>query len=250
MQLTGNTILITGATSGIGLSLATRWHEAGNTVIATGRRKDRLDAITAEHPGIETLVLDVDEPASIAACAETVAHRFPRLNVLVNNAGVMRPESLRGVGDLPIAEAAVTTNLLGPIRMCETFVPLLVGQENPVVLNVSAALAFVPLPAAPTASATKAALRSYTQSLRVHLRRLGIQVIELIPPAVRTRLMGQAESEEAVPVEQFVTSALALIAGHPDAEEVCVDEARFLRSAEAEGRYDRTFALLSRSVRD
>ena len=181
MKTTNNTILIAGGTSGIGLGLALRFHAAGNKVIVAGRRKDRLDAITAEHPGIDSVVLDVADPASIASAYETVTRKHPELNVLVNMAGIMLPEDLHSPGFLATAEATITTNLLGPIRMQAAFIPFLTTQQDPAIINVSSGLAFVPLPIAPTYSATKSAVHSFTESLRVQLADTPIQVIELVP---------------------------------------------------------------------
>jgi uncharacterized oxidoreductase len=245
MKSTGNTVLITGGTSGIGLGLALRLHEAGNTVIVAGRRKELLDQIATEHPGIETLVLDVADPASIAHAAGTLAASHPQLNVLVNNAGIMQPENLLDPAGLPVAEDHVTTNLLGPIRMTYAFLPHLVTQDDAVVLNVTSALGFVPLPATPTYSATKAALHSFSESLRVQLAGTPVQVIEVAPPGVRTGLMGQQDSEQAMPLDEFLTEALALLAADPDAKEIVVEGAKFARNAEATGTYDQVLAMLS-----
>lgn len=195
MKTTGNTMLITGGTSGIGLGLALRFHEAGNKVIVAGRRKELLDQITADHAGIEAVILDVADPASIAYAHETVTSTYPELNVLVNNAGIMLPENLLAPGSLQVAEDTVTTNLLGPIRLLDAFLPFLVKKDDAVVMNVSSGLAFVPLPITPTYNATKAAIHSFTESLRIQLTDTSVQVMELVPPAVRTTLMGQQESK-------------------------------------------------------
>ncbi|WP_405734175.1 SDR family oxidoreductase [Streptomyces sp. NBC_01537] len=245
MKMTGNTILITGGTSGIGLGLAVRLHEAGNKVIVAGRRKELLDRITTDHPGIEALVLDVADPASIARAAETVAASHPGLNVLVNNAGIMLRESLLDPADLQIAEDHVTVNLLGAIRMTYAFLPLLVGKDDAVVMNVSSALAFVPLPVTPTYNATKAALHSFSESLRVQLADASVQVIEVAPPGVRTTLLGQQDDENAMPLEDFLDETLTLLHTRPDAKEIVVERARFVRDAEAGGRYDDVLAMLS-----
>jgi short-subunit dehydrogenase involved in D-alanine esterification of teichoic acids len=247
MKMTGNTILLTGGTSGIGLGLAVRLHEAGNKVIVAGRRKKLLDDITAEHPGIDALVLDVADPDSIAQASETLAASHPDLNVLINNAGIMLKENVLDPTGLPVAEEHVTINLLGTIRMTYAFLPLLVGKDYAVVVNVTSALAFVPFPITPTYSATKAALHSFSQSLRVQLASAGagVQVIEVVPPSVRTTLLGQQDDDQAMPLDEFLTETLELLREKPDAEELVVERARFLRDAQANGSYDDVFAMLS-----
>ncbi|WP_030439809.1 SDR family oxidoreductase [Actinoplanes subtropicus] len=249
MKMTGNTILITGGTSGIGLGLAVRLHEAGNKVIVAGRRKELLDEITAEHPGIDALVLDVADADSIAQAQETVAASHPGLNVLVNNAGIMLPENLLDPAGLPVAEDHVATNLLGPIRMTYAFLPLLVGKDDAVVMNVTSALAFVPYPSTPTYSATKAALHSFSESLRIQLAGAdtGVQVIEVVPSGVRTTLMGQENSEQSMPLDDFLTETLDLLREKPDAKELVVEPARFIRDALANGSYDNVLAMISGS---
>ncbi|MFJ5305449.1 SDR family oxidoreductase [Streptomyces sp. NPDC088350] len=247
MKMTGNTILITGGTSGIGLGLALRLHEAGNKVIVAGRRKELLDEITAEHPGIEALVLDVTDPDSIARVHETVAASHPELNVLVNNAGIMLKENLLDPASLPVAEDHVTVNLLGTIRVTYAFLPLLVGKPDAAVVNVTSALAFVPLPITPTYNATKAALHSFSESLRVQLAQAGadVQVIEVAPPGVRTTLLGQQDDENSMPLDEFLDETLGILRDKPDAKELVVERARFVRDAEANGSYDNVLALLS-----
>ncbi|MDX2546722.1 SDR family oxidoreductase [Streptomyces sp. WI04-05B] len=249
MKMTGNTILITGGTSGIGLGLALRLHEAGNKVIVAGRRKELLDEITAEHPGIDALVLDVADPSSIARARETVAASHPGLNILVNNAGIQLLESVLDPAGLQAAEDHIATNLLGTIRMTYAFLPLLSGKDDAAVVNVTSALAFVPLPFTPTYSATKAALHSFSESLRIQLAGAdtGVQVIEMVPPAVRTTLMGQQDNEQSMPLDDFLTEALDLLREKPDAKEIVVERARFLRDAQANGSYDEVLAMISGS---
>ncbi|MGW0420561.1 SDR family oxidoreductase [Streptomyces sp. NPDC003015] len=246
MKITGNTILITGGTSGIGLGLALRLHEAGNKVIVAGRRKELLDEITTEHPGIDVLVLDVADPDSIARARETVAASHPGLNVLVNNAGIMLRENVLDPAGLQVAEDHVTINLLGTIRMTYAFLPLLVGKDDAVVMNVSSALAFVPYPITPTYSATKAALHSFSESLRIQLAGAdaGVQVIEVVPPGVRTTLLGQQDDENSMPLDDFLTETLKLLREKPDTKELVVERARFLRDAVANGSYDDVLAML------
>ncbi|GAA3312914.1 SDR family oxidoreductase [Arthrobacter ramosus] len=245
MKTTGNTILITGGTSGIGYGLARRFHEAGNTVIVAGRRKELLDQITTEHPGIEGIILDVADPASITRAAETLAASHPQLNVLVNNAGIMLHENVLDPAALQIAEDHITTNLLGAIRMTYAFLPHLVTKDDAAVLNVTSALAFVPFPITPTYNATKAALHSFTTSLRVQLADTAVQVIEVVPPGVRTTLLGQQDDENAMPLDEFLLETMALLNARPDAKEIVVERAKFLRDAEAEGRYENVLDMLS-----
>jgi uncharacterized oxidoreductase len=243
--MSGNTILITGGTSGIGLGLAVRLSEAGNKVIVAGRRKELLDRIATAHPGMESLVLDIADPDSIVRAAETVAAVHPELNVLVNNAGIMLREDVLDPASLQIAEDHVTVNLLGTLRMTYAFLPLLVRNDDAVVMNISSALAFVPLPITPTYNATKAAMHSFSESLRVQLARTGVQVIEVAPPGVRTTLLGQQDDETAMPLEDFLTETLTLLRTQPDAKEIVVERARFVRDAQANGTYDDVLAMLS-----
>ena len=245
MKTTGNTILITGGTAGIGHGLAVRWHRAGNKVIVAGRRKELLDQITTEHPGIESIVLDVTDPVSITRAADTLAVSHPQLNVLVNNAGIMLPENLLDPASLPIAEDHITTNLLGTIRMTYAFLPHLVTKADAVVMNITSALAFVPLPITPTYNATKAALHSFSESLRVQVAGTPVQVIEVAPPGVRTTLMGQQEAENSMPLDDFLTETLTQLEAEPDAKELVVERAKFVRYAEANGVYDQVLARLS-----
>jgi short-subunit dehydrogenase involved in D-alanine esterification of teichoic acids len=245
MKTAGNTILITGGTSGIGLGLALRFQQAGNKVIVAGRRKDLLDRIATEHPGLATLVLDVTDPTSIVQAHRTVTRTHPEVNVLINNAGIQLPERLLGTDSLRIAEDTVATNLLGPIRMISAFLPDLTAQDDAVIINVSSGLAFVPLPSTPTYNASKAAVHSFTESLRIQLADTPVQVIELVPPAVRTTLMGQQDNEHAMPLEDFLTEAVNLLHAHPDAEEILVENVKFLRHATANGTYDDVLAMLS-----
>jgi uncharacterized oxidoreductase len=249
MQITGNTILITGGGSGIGRGLAEAFHKLGNQVIIAGRRKQALDETTAAFPGMSSLVLDITDPKNIAAFSADVAARFPRLNLLVNNAGIMRAETLlaqpAGLAD---AEAIVTTNLLGPIRLTAALLPLLQKQESSVVMNVSSGLAFVPLALTPTYCATKAAIHSYTQSLRYQLRGTSTAVLELAPPYVQTDLMDGATDPRAMPLDQFIAEVMEILQTQPDATEICVERVKGLRFAEKGGHYDAVFQGLNQSM--
>jgi Short-chain dehydrogenase involved in D-alanine esterification of lipoteichoic acid and wall teichoic acid (D-alanine transfer protein) len=245
MKTSGNTILITGSTSGIGLGLALRFHNAGNKVIIAGRRKELLDQITTDHPGIEAIVLDVADSASITRASEAIVARYPELNVLINNAGIMHWEDVSEPGSLQIAEDTIATNLLGSIRMVYAFLPQLLKKADSAILNVSSALAFVPFPATPTYSATKAAVHSFTEALRVQLADASVEVIEIVPPGVRTTLLGQQENEQAMPLEDYLSEAMTLLQATPQAQEIVVEHAKPIRDAAASGAYSNLLAMFS-----
>lgn len=245
MKISGNTIFIPGGTSGIGLGLALRFHAAGNKVIVAGRREELLGRITAEHPGIEAVVIDTTDPASIAQAAETVQTRFPETNTLITMAGIMQPENFHTADFLATAEATVTTNLLGPLRLIAAFTQFLAAKPEATLMTVSSGLAFVPLPLTPTYNATKAAIHSLTSAIRVQLADTSIQVLELVPPAVRTALMGQENAGNAMPLEDFLSEVVNLLETQPDAREILVENVKFLRFAEANGSYDHVLGLLS-----
>jgi uncharacterized oxidoreductase len=198
MKLTGRTILITGGSAGIGLAFALKFVELGNEVIVTGRRQAVLDKVKAKHPKIHTIQSDVADPAQIAALAARVKAEFPRLDVLMNNAGIMQYKNLRApAADLAGLMAEMNINVGGVIGMTSAFIDILTANKG-TVINVSSALAFVPLPAAPIYSATKAAIHSYTQSLRFQLEQTGVEVIELMPPAVKTDLVADIAEGDGI----------------------------------------------------
>ncbi len=243
MQMTGNTILITGGNSGIGRALAEAFHAEGNQVIITGRRRETLGETTAANPGMTSYVLDVEDPEAIRRFADQVKADFPGLNVLINNAGIMRPEDVRE-GELEDAEATVATNLLGPIRLTAALLPLLEKQPRGAVMTVTSGLAFVPRAGTPTYSATKAAIHSYTESLRYQLRNTAVQVIELVPPYTRTGLTGehQVSDPNAMPLDEYISETMQLLRTQPDAPEILVERVKRQRLAEARGDYGAVFA--------
>lgn len=246
MQTTGNTILITGGGTGIGEALAHRFRDLGNTVIIAGRRMEVLQTAIGERPNMHALTLDQDDPASIAAFAEKLVTDFPDFNVLINSAGIMRMEgSLDKFRDLSDAEASVTSNLVGPIRLTNALVEHLGRQPNAAIVNVTSGLAFVPLVIAPTYSAIKAAIHSYTISLRAVLKGK-VEVIELVPPAVQTDLTpGQKSNERFMPLDAFADQVMALFQQKPTPVEILVEGVDFMRNAEAEGRFDDTLAAIN-----
>jgi uncharacterized oxidoreductase len=242
MNLTGNTILITGGGSGIGRGLAEALHQLGNQVVIAARRQSTLDETTAANPGMKSLPLDVESPAAIRAFAAQLVADFPSLNVLINNAGIMRAENLRAQQpDLADAESIVTTNLLGPIRLTAALLPHLEKQPHATVMNVSSGLAFVPLVFTPTYCATKAAIHSYSQSLRYQLKSTSVEVLELIPPYVQTQLMDGADDPRAMPLAAFIAEVMEILKTEPTPAEICVQNVGNLRLAAEQGRYDATF---------
>jgi uncharacterized oxidoreductase len=239
MNTSGNTILITGGGSGIGRSLAEAFHRLGNDVIIAGRNAKALEDVSAVNPGMRSAVLDVSDPRSIQSFATRAPHDFPSLNVVMNNAGIMRPEDLRSEPfDLSTAEQTVTTNLLGPIRLTTALLPLLQKQPRATVITVSSGLAFVPLAMTPTYCATKAAIHSYSQSLRYQLKDTNVEVIEIIPPYVQTTLMGehQASDPQAMPLDEFIAEVMQILQTERDVKEVCVKRVHPLRFAAEAGQ--------------
>lgn len=231
MKMTGNTILVTGGTSGIGRALAEAFHDRGNRVIVTGRRQTLLDQITAERPDVIGLPLDLEDPASLPRLSAEMRERFPELNVLIANAGISRAEDMTaenwGTAD---AEAIVETNILGVLRATAAFLPILKSQ--------------------PSATIIAAFLHSWLQSLRHQLRKIPIEVLELAPPYVQTELTGaqQASDARAMPLPAYATEVMQLLElrVHPR-DEVLVERDRARRWAERDGRYEATFALMNPS---
>ncbi len=249
MQMSGNTILITGGGSGIGRALAEAFHANGNEVIIAGRRRQMLDETVAANPGMRSAVLDIESAEAIASFATQLTRDYPMLNAVVHNAGIMRPEDLRK-GAVTDAEAMVTTNLLGPIRLTAALLPHLLAQPAATIMTVSSGLAFMPMALTPTYCATKAAIHSYTESLRYQLKDTRVQVMELIPPYVQTGLMGdrQANDPNAMPLAEFISETMSLLKSTPDATEIRVERVEPLRFAERSGSYDSFFKTFNDRV--
>ena len=246
MQTNGNTILITGGGSGIGRELAHKWHDLGNTVIVAGRTQASLDETAAAHDNIHTMIVDVGDAEDIARFAKKVVEVHPAINVLVNNAGIMRFEDITEERELGDAEATIATNLLGPIRLIDGLIEHLKAQENAAIINVTSGLAFVPMPRTATYSATKAAMHSYTVSLRAKLEGK-VEVIELAPPAVQTELTpGQSTREGYMPLDEFIEETMLGFTAEETPQEVLTQNVLFLRNAEAEGRFDKALEMTSK----
>jgi uncharacterized oxidoreductase len=249
MKTTGNTILITGGGSGIGRGLAEAFHALGNQVIIAGRREQALYETTAANPGMTSLLLDIGDPANLRSFAVQIAMRYPSLNVLINNAGIMRLENLQAPPNhLADSESIIATNLLGPIRLTAALLPLLQKQPRSTIMNVSSGLAFVPMAPTPTYCATKAAIHSFTQSLRYQLQGSAIEVLELIPPYVATDLMNGASDSRAMPLDKFIAEVMEILKAEPTAIEICVENVKRLRFAAESGHYDAVYRGLNEAM--
>jgi short-subunit dehydrogenase involved in D-alanine esterification of teichoic acids len=247
MNISGNTVFIPGSTSGIGLALALALQARGNTVIVGGRRTDRLEQITAEHPGLDSVVIDTTDPASIEAAARQVLARHPDLNVLIPMAGIMRLEDWhRPDSFLASAESVIASNLLGPIRLIAAFIEHLEAQQAATIVTVSSGLAFTPLAATPSYSAAKAAIHLLSEAIRLQYADTSVQIIELEPPSVQTELVpGQETNELAMPLDEFIAEVMKLLETEPGAKEIQVERVKFLRYGEARGDYDQVVATLN-----
>ena len=235
MRLTDNTILITGGGSGIGLALAEEFSKLGNKVIVAARSARKLEV--AAEKGFEQLAVNMSARDSIEALARTVVARYPALNMVIHNAGIMKNENLRAANTTDIALETIATNLAGPILLTNALLPHLLKQREATIMTVSSGLAFVPLALNPTYSATKAAIHAYSQSLRYQLRDSHIRVIELVPPYVQTGLMGsrQLNDSAAMPLGQFVSEVMGILESQPAVAEILVQRVQPLRFAGSAG---------------
>ena len=209
VDLGGSTILITGGASGIGLALAERFLRAGSEVIVCGRREAKLREAQARHPQLDVRVCDLAEAREREALFRWAVAEFPRLNVLVNNAGIQRRVHLASPEEWDETGQEIAINLEAPIHLSRLFIPHLLAQKRPFIVNVTSGLAFAPLAGVPIYCATKAALRSFTLSLRHQLASTPIQVVEIVPPAVNTDLGGPGLHTFGVPVEEFADAVIA-----------------------------------------
>jgi uncharacterized oxidoreductase len=228
MNLTNNTIFITGGTSGIGRALAEALHKKGNKVIIAGRRQALLEQVTAANPGMEAVTLDVGDAADIARVTADLVRRFPDLNVLINNAGIMQIDDASGAIDEQLLIDTLTTNVSGPIRVTSGLIEHLKTKPDAVVMNVSSVLAFVPLAVTAVYSATKAAMHSYSMSQRFMLRNTSVRVLEIAPPWVQTDLLGSNDEPRAMPLAEFIEETMTVLA--TDADEILVERAVPLRA--------------------
>lgn len=246
--MSGNTILITGGGSGIGRAFAEAFHARGNRVIIAGRRQRVLDEVTRANAGMKSAVLDIGDADAVQRFAQQMKTDVPALNVVIHSAGIMRDEDVKS-GELNTAEATVATNLLGPIRLTAALMDTLLAQPRAAIVTISSGLAFVPKTTTPTYDATKAAVHAYSLALRDQLKGTPVEVIELIPPRVRTALQGeqQAHDPSAMPLEDYVSETLHLLESTPDVTEVLVERVKPLRFAEASGNLEAMMKRLNAS---
>src|SRR5437870_7599534 len=227
MKLTGNTIFVTGGGSGIGRGLAETLHRLGNQVLISGRRKGHLAETTKANPGMKSVELDVEDPASIAAVTRKLIEDYSKLNVLINNAGVMHIDNAAGAVDEAMLVSTITTNLMGPIRMTGALIGHLKKQDHAAVMNVSSVLGFIPLAMTAVYSSTKAAIHSYTLSLRYQLKVSSVEVLEIAPPWVQTDLLNSNNEPRAMPLAEFISETSEVM--RTGAPEVLVERAKPLR---------------------
>ncbi len=248
MNLTGNTILITGGGSGIGRGLAEVFHKHGNQVIIAGRQQEPLDEIVRNNPGMHATTLDMTDLGSVMNLAARVQDDYPNLNVLINDAGIMKFEELKsGTKILPTAEKTVETNFVGPIRVTAALMPTLSAQPKATVMTVSGGVAFVPMSVTPTYCATKAAIHSWTQSLRYQLRDTDIEVLELAPPYVQSTLLNEkgATDPHAMKMTDFIAEVMKILKSPPASGEILVEGVKALRNAEKDGKYEKVFETVN-----
>ena len=218
MDLSGHTVLVTGGASGIGAAIATRFLAAGSEVIICGRREEKLREAQAKHPKLLTHVCDVEDPSQRVALFEWAVREFPKLDVLVNNAGIQQRHALASELEWAHVRREIAINFEAPVHLTILFIPHLREQERPAIINVTSGLAFLPRAEVPVYCATKAAMHSFTQSLRFQLRETPIKVVDIIPPAVDTDLGGPGLHTWGVPLEEFADAVFAKLKTDDDRE--------------------------------
>jgi uncharacterized oxidoreductase len=212
MQLSGNTVLVTGGASGIGLALAERFLRAGSEVVICGRREEKLREAAARHPGLRTRAADLAKESERTALARWCAEELPALDVLVNNAGIQRRVDLARPEPWEDAREEIAVNFEAPVHLARLFLERLRARPRAAIVNVTSGLAFAPLASVPLYSATKAALRSFTLSLRHQLAGTAVEVVEIAPPAVDTDLGGPGLHRFGVALGEFADAAMAGLA--------------------------------------
>jgi uncharacterized oxidoreductase len=246
MDITNRTVFIAGATSGIGLELARRFAAAGSTVIVGGRRTDLLDKIAAE--GFATVQVDVTDSGSVGRARDAVLRSHPGLDTIVTMSGVMIPEDLRDPAHFDVAQATVDTNLLGTIRVVDAFTPHLIARGAGTIITVTSGIGFLPFPLMPTYAATKAGVHAYSEALRAQLDGTGVEVAELVPPAVAVTPEAKKLNPRALDLAEFATEVMDLLQADPTPHEILVKGVLMHRWAERDGTYDELVAQRSQAL--
>lgn len=248
MKISGNTILVTGGTSGIGRALAIALHEKGNTVIVSGRRESLLQEIRDSYPGMHAVQVDVADPAALNAFARQVVKDFPQLNVLINNAGMAKHEDYTAdTVDTDIPASTIQTNITGVVHLSALLLPTLRAQPKSTLMVTTSGLAFVPYPKGPVYGATKAFLHSWLDAIRFQLRGTSVEVLELAPPYVQTELGGpqQASDPRAMPLDEYTREVMQILTDNTfEKGEVLVERVKPMRFAERDGTYDQMLEML------
>ena len=246
MDITNRTVFIAGATSGIGLELARRFAAAGSTVIVGGRRTDLLDKIASE--GFATVPIDVTDQGSIDRARDTILHSHPSLDTIVTMSGVMIPEDLRDPAHFSAAAETVDTNLLGTIRVIDAFTPHLIARGTGTIITVTSGIAFLPFPLMPTYAASKAGVHAYSEALRAQLDGTGIEVAELVPPAVAITPEDAQRNPRALGLAEFATEVMDLLQSNPTPHEILVQGVLMHRWADRDGTYADLVAQRSQAL--
>ena len=241
MNISGNTILVTGGTSGIGCALAEALHGKGNQVIIAGRRQSLLDEVTGRNAGMVGIAVDLGDSVAVAEFAESVKSQFPGLNVLINNAGIAGVEDYTADSiDLTRAYSTIQTNITSVVQLSAALLPTLRAQAKSTLMVTTSGLAFIPYPPGPVYGATKAFMHNWLDALRVQLRKTSVEVLELAPPYVQTELGGprQAQDPRAMPLADFTREVMQILESNSmEKGEILVERVKPLRTAEKDGKY-------------
>ncbi len=246
MDITNRTVFIAGATSGIGLELARRFAAAGSTVVVGGRRADLLEQLAAE--GFATVPIDVTDQASVDKARDTILSTHPNLDTIVTMSGVMILEDLRDPAHFSDAAKTIDTNLLGTIRLIDAFTPHLIDRGAGTIITVTSGIGFLPFPPMPTYAASKAGVHAYSEALRAQLDGTGVEVAELVPPAVATTPEFAERNPRALGLADFATEVMDLLQADPTPHEILVRGVLMHRWAERDGTYAELVAQRSQAL--
>lgn len=246
MDISDRTVFLVGATSGIGLELARRFAAAGSTVVVGGRRTELLGRLAAE--GFATVSIDVTDQDSVGRARDSVLGSHPDLDTIVTMSGVMIPEDLRDPAHFDAAEKTIDTNLLGTIRVIDAFTPHLIGRGAGNIITVTSGIGFLPFPVMPSYAASKAGVHAYSEALRAQLDGTGVEVSELVPPAVATTPDVARSNPRALDLADFATEVMDLLQADPTPHEILVRGVLMHRWAERDGTYAELVAQRSQAL--